>query len=57
MNIEEHKFSCDQFALVYKTNNEVYIYNEKNDDVIALTKDDVIALAKHFKLTADDIKE
>ncbi len=55
MKIEYYKFSDEQFALVSKTNNEVYIYYEKNDDVIALNKLDVIALAKHFKLTVDDL--
>ena len=58
MNIEEYKFSSDlAYALTYKKSEVVVIYNEDRDNYIGLNKYDVIALAKHFQLTADDIKE
>lgn len=53
MNIEKHDFSSSElFALVYK-GEYVYIYDETNDSVIPLNKQDVIALAKHFNLLED----
>jgi len=58
MNIEEYKFSSDSaFALVYQKGEVVVVYNDARDNYIGFTKSDVIALAKHFKLTADDIKD
>ena len=54
MNIEEYKFS-DPTVEAFKDGGGLYFYIKC--EVADLNKRDVIALAKHFKLTADDIKE
>jgi len=55
MNIEEYEFSnSTTFAEV---NHESEVYIEDDDDCfVILDKGDAIALAKHFKLTTDDIE-
>ena len=52
MNIKEHDFSGNMKALGASDN---YVTLDENTNQIVLCKLDVIALAKHFKLTADDI--
>jgi len=56
MNIEDYKFSSETvFALAYKDVKQVYLYDENDDGVVEIRKRDVIALAKHFKLTDKDL--
>lgn len=55
MSIENYGFSdSDVFALNYK--DGIYLYDEHIDGNISINKNDSIALAKHFKLTAHDIE-
>ncbi len=68
MKIEEHKFFDDNINHSHNSSDEVYLdveYDQwnghiggysKEDKSIMLNKDDVIAMAKHFKLTADDLE-
>ena len=53
MNIEEYEFSDGLICLDSEDHYAGFIH----EGYFELDRDDVIALAKHFKLTADDIKE
>jgi hypothetical protein len=56
MSIEKHKF-CDMYnAKVLSANQSAVVIDTKLIPWFALHKDDAIALAKHFNLTAKDIK-
>ena len=55
MNIEEYKFNDDTIKAMASSKKDILFFIE--DTTFVLTKPDVIALAKHFQLTADDIKE
>ena len=59
MNIEKYRFSdSDIHSLDFDVcSKELAIYLVAGADMCVLDKDDVIALAKHFKLTPEDIKE
>jgi len=57
MNIKTHEF-CDYAMYEVKSANNIAVtIDVKRSPWIALYRDDAIALCKHFKLTADDIKE
>lgn len=62
MTIEEFKFSDINFTGCELDGQDVWIYTTKHYEnkapehlSLCLEKDDVIALAKNFKLTADDL--
>ena len=54
MNIEEYEFSDRQVKLQSQSRQNVLWFFNDNDEIF-LAKRDVIALAKHFQLTADDL--
>jgi len=56
MNIEDYEFSDKQVLLERITNKHcVWLMINNNDKEMFISKFDVIALAKHFKLTANDL--
>ena len=55
MNIENHEFSDMYMPKVLNANETSVCLEVKGLPWIALDKQDVIALAEHFKLTADDL--
>ena len=60
MNIEEYEFTDSEISKVtrYRLGKMVEIATKRQaHGTIELRKSDVIALAKHFKLTLDDIKD
>lgn len=54
MNIEEYEFS-DCLLTAYEDGEELQL--DTGWDNVTINKADSIAIAKYFKLTADDIKE
>ena len=60
MNIEQHKFDDHDVSVREAFDDHIYLevdIENNNYSYIDLHKYDVIELAKHFKLTADDIKD
>lgn len=63
MNIEEHKFfevktkAEDQGDFIEITYPDYFQSTDFVGSVVNLYKSDVIALAKHFKLTPEDLNE
>lgn len=56
MSIRKHEF-CDYAMYEVKSENSIAVtIDVKRAPWIALYRDDAIALAKHFKLTEDDLK-
>ena len=56
MNIKDHDFFDDDLSYCHDTPGEIYFDIKCEVPTVMLNKDDVIALAKHFKLTADDLQ-
>ena len=54
MDIEDHKFSDSDIEKVSVVDDEVILTNYRME-CFSLNKDDVIALAKHYHVTADDL--
>lgn len=54
IKIEEYEFSDKQVKFNGLGNKRILWFLNDNDEVF-LTERDVIALAKHFKITADDL--
>lgn len=54
MIIEEHPFSGNMKAIGSSDN---YVTLDENCNQIVVCKRDVIALAKHFKVTPEDLNE
>ena len=57
MNIEDYEFVDYGLGTVLSANNIAVSINAHHVPWFGLYKADVIALAKHFQLTADDIKD
>ena len=55
MNIKDHEFQDGGINSIESANEIAVCINVDGAPWVALFPDDVIALAKHFKLTADDI--
>jgi len=55
MDIEEHEFSDMYMPKVLSANDTAVALNVEDLPWVAIDKSDTIALAKHFKLTADDL--
>ena len=56
MNIEEYELENDEFCSLYECSGgeiEIQVY----DYFVELTRKDIIAMAQHFNLTADDLKD
>ena len=53
MSIKEHEFYDKDLSV--ENNGSEYIFIKNLDGYFWLHKKDIIALAKHFKLTADDL--
>lgn len=56
MNIEKHEFT-DGYIQAYSVGDEGSVCFRFSHASACMYKNDVIALAKHFKLTPEDIKE
>ena len=56
MSIERYTFSDIYMAKIHVRDNLLSIYTYLEDGVIDLKKRDVIAMAKHFKVTAEELK-
>lgn len=62
MSIEGYKFYDDDLSHCHNSGGEVYLavnydcYDNNLQTTVVLNKDDVIALAKHFKLTTNDVE-
>ncbi len=54
MSIEDYELENDTWTSIAADDDEIAI--DTGCDVVELTKRDVIAMAKHFKLTADDLE-
>ena len=54
MSIEDYEFS-DSDLSVYDSDGEI-VYMENLCHIVQVEREDVIALAKHFKLTEEDLK-
>ena len=52
MNVKNYEFSGTLKAIGA---SESFVTLDENGEQVYLTKNDVIALAKHFKLTANDL--
>jgi len=57
MKIEDYSFVDFSIGRVSSANEVGVAIETKRSPWVALYKNDVIALAKHFKLTADDLKD
>jgi hypothetical protein len=60
MNIEEYDFDDNVIISALISNDIDYLHlridvNAPIHEIVELNKNDVIAMAKHFKLTADDL--
>ena len=55
MDIEKHEFSDMYTPKVLSANDTAVCLEVKELPWVGLDKSDVIALAKHFKLTSDDL--
>ena len=55
MKIEDYEFQDGGINSIESANEIAVCINVDDAPWVALFPDDVIALAKHFKLTADDI--
>lgn len=51
-DISEHVFECKRFSI---EDGDVELENGYETAFLTIDKDDAIALAKHFKLTAEDL--
>lgn len=56
MSIRKHFFDDDQITVYNAEDDLNYIEFNSMHDIWYLERDDVIALAKHFKLTEEDLK-
>ena len=56
MSIEKHKFSDMYVPKVLSANQTAVVIETNKLPWVSLDKSDAIALAKHFNLTAKDIK-
>lgn len=62
MNIEDYEFRDSDLKCSRDSDSKtIYLYLDEpvifQDLQVYFKKDDVIAMAKHFKLTADDLNE
>ena len=57
MNIEDYEFSGDIYPPKVLNANQTAVVLETINKWLALDKNDAIALAIHFRLTSDDIKD
>jgi hypothetical protein len=55
MNIEDYEFTDIYKPKVLSLDDEAVLLDTENIPLLALFKDDVIALAKHFNVTANDL--
>lgn len=55
-DISEHEFSDDKLSLLIDDADLISINDNCSGSCFDLHKDDAIAIAKHFKLTAEDLK-
>lgn len=55
MSIEDHIWSDEEVLLAIDQKSEVYI--QLDCPGIVITRNDTIALAKHFGLTEEDLKD
>ena len=53
MNIEDYEFADDTIKAMNSSKRDILFFIE--DTTFVLQKNDAIVLAKHFKLTADDL--
>lgn len=56
MNIKDYEFSDDDVLLHNDLDCCLVFYNCSDKGLFRINPDDVIAMAKHFKLTIDDIE-
>ena len=56
MSIKDYEFSAYAMYEVKSANNIAVTIDVKRAPCVALYRDDAIALAKHFKLTTDDLE-
>ena len=55
MSIEDYELESDTWS-VLDVDDDGNVIIDSGVDFVTLTKNDVIALAKHFKLTEEDLK-
>ena len=55
MSIKDHEFVDFTVGRLRSVNDTAVVIDTQLEQWVAIYKRDVIALAKHFKLTADDI--
>ena len=54
MSIENNAFD-DKEVKLQRLSNENCLWFQNNNKEVFMSKNDVIAMAKHFKLTSDDL--
>jgi len=55
MSIEDHEFFDDDLDYCHSSSSEIYLNVGCETPTVMCNKEDVIALAKHFNLTAEDL--
>ncbi len=55
MDIEDYKFFDDDLSHCHNSSGEIYLNVGYECPTVMLNKDDIIAMARHFNVTTEDL--